>query len=113
VQPQAEPEGDGERSTEDVSPEMHELKNCCLLEKSFNISKGAAPLSTFLRRLGESRADAKKTADWAKDLGIDDTLLDPRRKPPADIRAAIQARSAAMRGELEQYLAGTRQRVDI
>jgi hypothetical protein len=34
------------QSADDLSTTMNALGNCCLLEKSFNVSKGAEPLST-------------------------------------------------------------------
>jgi hypothetical protein len=38
---QADSEDEGELSADDLSTTMNALGNCCLLEKSFNIAKGA------------------------------------------------------------------------
>jgi hypothetical protein len=51
--------------------------------------------------------------DWTKDLGVDATLVNPAGKPAADVRVFVEARTAAMKAELKEYLAGTRHRADV
>jgi hypothetical protein len=113
-QPQPEDEGDEESlSAEDLSTAMNALGNCCLLEKSFNIAKGTEPLGGFLGRVHEFKSGALKVDEWAKDLGLDGTLVDPTGKSAAEVRVVVEARTQAMKDELKEYLAGTRQRADV
>ncbi|WP_375743665.1 DUF262 domain-containing protein [Corallococcus interemptor] len=113
TQPQVDSEDDGALSTDDLSTTMNALGNCCLLEKSFNIAKGVEPLSAFLQRVHDFKTGTLKIDDWTKDLGVDPTLVDPTGKPTADVRVAVEARTTAMKSELKEYLAGTRQRADV
>ena len=103
-------------SADDLPTIMNALGNCCLLEKSFNIAKGAEPLGTFLSRVHEFKANtpnALSVDGWAKDLGIDVALVDPVGKTVADVRKVVEARTVAMKDELKEYLAGVRQRADV
>jgi len=110
---QADSEDEGALSADDLSTTMNALGNCCLLEKSFNIAKGAEPLGAFLQRVHEFKTGTLKVDDWTKDLGVDATLVNPTGKPAADVRVFVEARTAAMKAELKEYLAGTRQRADV
>ncbi|MFV8754822.1 DUF262 domain-containing protein [Nannocystaceae bacterium ST9] len=112
-QPQADPEDESALSADDLSTTMNALGNCCLLEKSFNIAKGAEPLGAFLQRVYEFKTGKLKVDDWAKDLGVDVTLVNPTEKPAADVRLLVEARTAAMKAELKEYLVGARQRTDV
>ncbi|WP_037583822.1 hypothetical protein [Stigmatella aurantiaca] len=113
AQPQVDPEDDSALSADDLSTTMNALGNCCLLEKSFNIAKGAEPLGAFLQRVHDFKTGTLKVDDWTKELGIDPTLVDPTGKPTADVRVVVEARTTAMKSELKEYLAGTRQRADV
>jgi hypothetical protein len=113
AQPQADSEDEGTLSADDLSTTMNALGNCCLLEKSFNIAKGAEPLGAFLQRVHEFKNGTLKLADWTKNLGVDATLVDPTGKSAADVRGVVEARTAAMKAEMKEYLAGTRQRADV
>jgi hypothetical protein len=42
-------------------------------------------------------------AGWTGDFGIGATLVDPVRKPAADVRVVVEARTAAMKAELKEY----------
>lgn len=112
AQPQLD-DDDGTLSADDLSTTMNAFGNCCLLEKSFNVAKGAEPLGAFLRRVHEFKVGALTIGDWTKDLGVDATLVDPTGKPAADVRVVVEARTAVMKAELKEYLAGTRQRADV
>lgn len=109
----ADPEDEGALSADDLSTTMNALGNCCLLEKSFNIAKGAEPLGAFLQRVHEFKTGTLKIDDWTKDLGVDATLVNPTGKPAKDVRVFVEARTNAMKAELKEYLAGTRQRADV
>src|SRR5262249_42217079 len=69
-QVQADAEDQTALSADDLSTTMNALGNCCLLEKSFNIAKGADPLSAFLARVHEFKTGALKVEVWTKDLGV-------------------------------------------
>lgn len=98
---------------EDLSTTMNALGNCCLLEKSFNVAKGAEPLRAFLQRVHEFKTGTLEVDDWAKALGIDATLVDPTGKAAAAVQSVVEARTAAMKTELKDYLAGSRNRADV
>ena len=100
-------------SADDLSTTMNALGNCCLLEKSFNIAKGAEPLSEFLERVYEFNTGALMLDEWSKSLGLDAMLINPVGKSAPDVRVVVETRSAAMKAELKEYLAGTRQRTDM
>jgi len=108
-----DPDDDGALGADDLSTTMNALGNCCLLEKSFNIAKGAEPLGAFLQRVHEFKAESLKIDDWARDLGVDAILVNPTGKPASEVRMVVEARTAAMKTELKEYLAGTRQRADV
>ncbi len=100
-------------TVDDLSTTMNALGNCCLLEKSFNIAKGAEPLRAFLKRVYEFKTGVLKVDDWAKAIGVDSDLVDPSGKTAASVRVVVDQRTARMKAELKEYLAGTRQRADI
>ena len=119
AQPQADSEDESALSADDLSTTMNALGNCCLLEKSFNIAKWKHPFSAFLQRVHEFKPDGGdgalklNIADWTRDLGVDAILVDPTGKPASDVRVVVEARTAKMKAELKEYLAGTRQRADL
>lgn len=100
-------------SADDLSTTMNALGNCCLLEKSFNIAKGAEPLGSFLGRVHEFKTGTLTVEEWTDELGVDATLVDPSGKNAAEVRLVVEARTTAMKTELKEYLAGTRQRADL
>ncbi len=100
-------------SADDLSTTMNALGNCCLLEKSFNIAKGAEPFSEFLERVHEFKTGTLMLDVWSKDLGLDAMLVNPVGKFAPDVRVVVETRSTAMKAELKEYLAGTRQRTDM
>lgn len=100
-------------TADDLSTTMNALGNCCLLEKSFNIAKGAEPLRAFLDRVHEFKKGDLQVDQWAKDIGVHTDLVDPSGKSAAVVRAVVEQRTATMKAELKEYLAGTRQRADV
>lgn len=113
AQPLADPEDEAALRVDDLSTTMNALGNCCLLEKSFNIAKGAEPLSAFLNRVHEFKTGTLTIDDWTRDLGVDAVLADPTGKAANDVRVVVEERTAAMKAELKEYLAGARQRADV
>lgn len=106
-------DGEPARAAEDLSTTMNALGNCCLLEKSFNIAKGAEPLRAFLERVHELKNGTWTVADWAANIGFASDLVDPTGKTAADVRVVVEQRTASMKTELKEYIDGTRQRVDV
>lgn len=100
-------------SVEDLSTTMNALGNCILLEKSFNVAKGAEPLGGFLGRVHEFKSGILKIDEWAKDIGVEGVFVDPTGKSAADVRVVVEARTTAMKTEIKEYLVGSRQRVDV
>lgn len=95
---------------------MNSLGNCSLLEKSFNVAKGAEPLRAFLERVHEFKSQQLQVADWSSALDIGASLLDPTAQPPvsiADLRAAITERTTRMKNDIKAFIQGTRDRADI
>jgi hypothetical protein len=114
--PQAAVEEGGDESAltkDDMSTTQNALGNCCLLEKSFNIAKGAEPLRAFLARVHEFKTGALKIDAWAKEIGIDTDLVDPSEQTAAAIRVVVEGRTARIKTELKEYIVGTRQRADV
>jgi hypothetical protein len=100
-------------SHDDLSTAMNALGNCCLLEKSFNIAKGAEPMRSFLGRVYEFQTSELTIDEWSRDIGIDLILIEPTGQTAADVRDVVERRTIAMKTELKEYLAGTRQRADV
>ena len=113
AQPPTDADEEAVVGADDLSTTMNALGNCCLLEKSFNVAKGAESLATFLGRVYEFKTGALTVAKWSKDVGVDASLVDPSGKAAVDVRAIVEARTAAMKAELKEYLSGTRQRTDV
>jgi hypothetical protein len=114
--PQADDESsqdDPSLTVDDISTTMNAFGNCCLLEKSFNIAKGAEPLSKFLARVHEFKTGALDVNSWAKNIELDSDLVNPSKKTAADVSNLVKLRTAEMKAELKEYISGTRQRADV
>ena len=88
------------------------LGNCSLLDKSFNISKGEKPMWTFLQEVHEFKKGVFERSKWEKALELSSTLTDPTGATLASIKEAVQARDAAIRNELREFIAGNKHRID-
>jgi len=109
------PVGADDGSEDDASTVINALGNCNLLEKSFNVAKGADPLESFLVRVHEFKTSIHPIVDWCKALDIPEALLDPTKVKASSnaVTTAIGDRTARMKKELIEYIGGTRQRADI
>jgi len=103
----------GIAGVDDLSTTMNALGNCCLLEKSFNISKGADSLGAFLARIHEFEIGTLNVRDWSEDLGLDSSLVEPAGVSAEEVRLQVEARTASIKNDLKAYLAGSLQRVDV
>jgi hypothetical protein len=61
--------------SDDLSVKMNALGNCCLLEKSFNIAKGAEPLQSFLERVHEFKKGTLTVEGCPASIGLDLMLV--------------------------------------
>ena len=59
-----------EEEAQELLQEINRLGNCSLLEKTFNISKSAKTLRTFLADVHEFKSATLKIDDWATALGL-------------------------------------------
>jgi hypothetical protein len=98
---------------DDALPLVNMLGNCSLLEKTFNISKSAKTLRSFMEQVHEIKEGKVTLSSWAQALGLDDSMLDAGAANADAIVQAIQARDKAVREELIEFVKGTKTRVDV
>jgi len=89
------------------------LGNCILLESSFNISKGQQQLAVFLNRVHEFTTGTFNVATWTGQIGLDPILVEPNGNAAADVAKNVEARTAAMKSELRNFIQGTLERADL
>ncbi len=92
---------------------VNQLGNCSLLEKSFNISKSGQTLRFFLEKVHEFKEDRALLNEWAGSLGVAETMLDGDTTEVTTLAEAISERDRLIRKELEEFISGTRIRVDM
>lgn len=102
---------DGAHSDE-LQQAVNELGNCLLVEKSFNISKSKQPLSEFLSKVHEFKTHQRSALDWAMALGLDEAQLEAKGSA-ATLQELFVKRTALIRSELEEFVRGSRRRVDL
>jgi hypothetical protein len=91
---------------------VNELGNCMLLEKNFNISKGKGSLKSFLAGVHEFKDGRMTVEEWARDMDIDASLLDATDAEVPALSDLIAARTLRIRTELDEFIRGTKKRVD-
>lgn len=101
------------KDLEDAKAVANQLGNCTLLEKNFNISKGAKSLRSFLEQIHEFKEKQLNLTDWGSALGMPSELIDADVAPVDSIVAAIEDRDRAMRTELIEFVRGQRSRADV
>jgi hypothetical protein len=89
------------------------LGNCSLLEKTFNISKSAKTLSSFMEQVHEFKEGKIVLSSWAQALALEDSLLNAEAATNDAIAQAIQKRDNLTRSELVEFAKGTKSRVDL
>ena len=89
------------------------LGNCSMLEKSFNISKSDKTLRSFMEQVHEFKEGKVSLTSWAQPLGLTDSMLDASAATTDMIAQGIQTRDKAIRGELVEFVKGTKTRVDL
>ncbi len=88
------------------------LGNCSLLDKSFNISKSAEPMRSFLEDVHEFKDGKVKMEEWESALSLPSTLTSPDKSSFSDITNAIQARDSLIRKDLLDFIWGQKHRQD-
>jgi hypothetical protein len=114
---QAEPpktDGDDKKPTDDeLSSSVNELGNCMLLKKNFNLSKSKQPLIEFLNKVHEFKEGKLTITDWAEALDLDMAQVDSANTPVEDLYKLFNARTKKILADLEQFVRGTKERVDV
>ena len=94
-------------------PLVNELGNCMLLEKNFNISKSNKPLKQFLEGVHEFKTGTVTVEEWAAALDLKMAQVDSANTAIDILRALFAERTQKIRGDLEQFIRGTKVRVDL
>lgn len=105
-----EPEGS---QIEDLRPIVNELGNCMLLEKNFNISKSNRTLKSFLEGVHEFKDQELLLSDWAAALDLDMRQVNSDATSVEILQNLFSARSQKIRSELEKFVRGTSNRIDL
>jgi len=103
---------DGFDSRNEASTFINQLGNCSLLDKSFNISKSAESMWSFLQQVHEFKDKKVNRSDWETALSLPPIMTAPDGISLADLKDAIQTRDALIRRDLRDFIAGTKHRVD-
>ena len=104
---------EGFDSQEDAQGFINLIGNCALLDKSFNISKSDGSMWTFLQEVHEFKQGTFVRQEWQAALLLDDTMTAPDGKTLAELKPLLQARDAAIRNELKEFVSGSKHRVDL
>jgi hypothetical protein len=104
---------DGYDSRWDAQGFVNLLGNCSLLDKSFNISKSDDSMWAFLQEVHEFKQGVFVRQDWQAALLLDDIMTTPDGKTLVELKSLLQARDAAIRNELKDFINGSKPRVDI
>jgi hypothetical protein len=114
---QAQPPKDGETlqqlHAEELGARVNELGNCMLLEKNFNIVKSNKPLKEFLEGVHEFRDGTLTIDQWASGLNLEGPQIDSAHSTVEVLRQLFVERTQRIRGDLEQFVRGTKARIDL
>jgi hypothetical protein len=91
---------------------VNQLGNCCLLDKSFNISKRDQTAKSFLEQIHEFRNNNPTLTDWCNAMAIPPVMLDPTGASADDIVRAIRERDTLIRADMVDFVKGIKSRVD-
>jgi hypothetical protein len=67
----------------------------------------------FLQEVHEFKEGKIQLNEWEAALSLSAILTAPEESTLADIKKAVETRDALIRGELVDFIAGSRNRVDI
>jgi len=84
-----------------------------LLEKNFNISTSNKPLKQFLEGIHEFRAGTITVEEWTTALDLKTPQVDSANSAVNVLRSLFTERTQKIRGDLEQFVRGTKTRIDL
>jgi hypothetical protein len=87
---------------------VNELGNYMLLEKNLTISKSDKPLKQFLEGVHEFKAKTVTVEEWATALDLKMPQVDSANTALDILRALSAERTQKIRGDLEQFIRGTK-----
>lgn len=97
----------------ELSLEVNEIGNCTLLEKNFNISKSKRSLKDFLSEVHEFASGETRVDEWSAAMELGADQVDAAAKPLDILAAAISERTLSIQTELQQFIRGAKDRVDV
>lgn len=108
-------EADAGEDGDEPQRAVNDLGNCVLLETAFNISKSDKPLGVWAGEVHEFKpgTGTLKLADWASALCLPALMLDPAAGSVQQVADAVEKRTATIKQELKQFVAGTKNRADV
>jgi hypothetical protein len=99
--------------TDDLATRCNEIGNCMLLEKNFNISKSNKSLKEFLEGVHEFKEGELLIDDWGRALDLEMAQVDSADTPVETLDDLFINRSQKIRDDLEQFIRGTKSRIDL
>jgi hypothetical protein len=107
------PEVDPVEKIDELTPIINALGNCMLLEKNFNVSKSNKPLKDFLEDVHEFQVGQLTVQQWATALDLTMPQVDSANTPVDELRDVFAKRTQKIHGDLEQFIRGTKTRIDL
>ena len=99
---------------EEVARTVNSIGNCCLLEKTFNVSKSDKPAYDFFAMVNEFREDRdKQFLSLVRSFRLPGSLLRPFSRDKERLARLIALREKRIKAELTDYVDGRVVRVDI
>lgn len=92
---------------------VNQLGNCLLLEKTFNISKSNKPLKEFLDNVYDFKDGKLALSEWIAALNLEMPHVDSKNTTVNALQKLFFDRTAKIRLDLEDFVRGTKVRVDI
>jgi hypothetical protein len=68
---------------------------------------------SFLQEVHEFKQGVFVRPDWQAALLLNDTMTSPDGNTLAELKSLLQARDAAIRNELKDFITGSKPRIDI
>ncbi len=83
------------------------------MEKNFNISKNNLPLKEFLEGVHEFKEGSWKIEEWASALDLEMSQVDSGPASIEKLNEVAAARTKRIQNDLEQFVRGTKTRIDV
>ena len=107
------PAGGSSAEIDELDPIVNEVGNCMLLEKNFNISKSKKPMKQFLEDVHEFKEEKVTVEEWAMALDLKMPQVDSGGTAVEVLCKLFSDRTQKIRSDLDQFVRGTKARVDI